>query len=118
MNLTRPLIDAGLIISMFYIASEYQGENIAIPVAIVGALLWSRGWSLNGELQSERDLAIMAALLIFWAGLQSGKLEDMIDYATSRNQSQTQTHNPQDERNKYLDIMEQWKKEEFQSSPR
>lgn len=62
------LIDAGVIVSAFYLTNAYFSEEAAIPLSVLLFLLWSRGWALNGETRSKAAIVSMVAMLGFaWA---------------------------------------------------
>ncbi len=75
------LIDAGVIVSAFYLTNAYFSEEAAIPLSVLLFLLWSRGWALNGETRSKVAIVSMVAMLGFAWGIQSGLLADAIDEA-------------------------------------
>lgn len=62
------LIDAGVIVSAFYLTNAYFSEEAAIPLSVLLFLLWSRGWALNGETRGKAAVVSMVVMLGFaWA---------------------------------------------------
>lgn len=76
------LIDAGVIVSAFYLTNAYFSVEAALPLAALLFLLWSRGWALNGETRGKAAIATMAGIMLVWAGIHSGAIEDTVEEIT------------------------------------
>lgn len=80
------LVDAGIIIGLFYAVAELYSSDLAVSVVAIAVLLWARGWRLRGEIESKRNIVVMAGILLSLVAIQSGTVEEIAESIIGKKQ--------------------------------